>query len=601
LIDEMETRVADQSLDIELNSVVFTRGTPDLTPQLLQLKDWGPDLVINIGTGEAAHLMIDQANTIDLFPEVPMLASYDFPIRPEFWELHPENGNDLYYISYFHPEQQLSESGEWFTEAYQAEYGEPPVYTAYSAFGGATIIAQALDQAGSDDSAALISALETGDFENWAGPATFPKAEGVMWHQWTPPLLILHYTEAGQDFREAELIYEYTQVGGGTLAAPVAQAETESVSAPTGDPVKIGVLTPLSPPGDVSAGQLVQRGAELAVKYVNEELGGVLGGRPLEIVMEDDQGTPEVGVAGYRRLTSQEGAVAIIGQYHSSVNLAINEVAKEIGVPVFSTQASNKDITAKGYDIAFRTHAVDPVRAQSWISFIQDRGFTKVALLSEDTDYGIGLIDEMETRVAGQSLDIELNSVVFTRGTPDLTPQLLQLKDWGPDLVINIGTGEAAHLMIDQANTIDLFPEVPMLASYDFPIRPEFWELHPENGNDLYYISYFHPDQQLSESGEWFTEAYQAEYGEPPVYTAYSAFGGAAIIAQALDQAGTDDSAALIGALETGDFENWAGPATFPQAEGVMWHQWTPPLLILHYTEAGQDFREAELIYEYTE
>ncbi|MCP4996916.1 MAG: ABC transporter substrate-binding protein, partial [Gammaproteobacteria bacterium] len=556
---------------------------------------------------EAAHLMLDQANTIDLFPEVPMLASYDFPIRPEFWELHPENGNDLYYISYFHPNQQLSETGQWFTEAYTAEYGEPPVYTAYSAFGGISIIAQALDQAGTDDPADLVTSLETGEFVNWAGPATFPQAEGVMWHQWTPPLLILHYTEAGQSFRDAELIYEYTQTGGGISTGSVESAVSEEASsdeamaAPTGDPVKVGVLTPLSPPGDVSAGQLVQRGAELAVKYVNEQTGGVLDGRPLEIVMEDDQGTPEVGVAGYRRLTSQEEVVAIIGQYHSSVNLAINEVAKEIGVPIFSTQASNKDITAKGYNIAFRTHAVDPVRAQAWISFIQDRGFTKVAMLSEDTDYGIGLIDEMETRVADQGLDVELNSVVFTRGTPDLTPQLLQLKDWGPDLVINIGTGEAAHLMLDQANTIDLFPEVPMLASYDFPIRPEFWELHPENGNDLYYISYFHPEQQLSETGEWFTEAYTAEYGEPPVYTAYSAFGGISIIAQALDQAGTDDSAALIEALETGDFVNWAGPATFPQAEGVMWHQWTPPLLILHYTEAGQSFRDAELIYEYSE
>ncbi|MCP4416865.1 MAG: ABC transporter substrate-binding protein [Chloroflexi bacterium] len=601
LIDEMDNRV--EGTNIELNSVVFTRGTPDLTPQLLQIKDWGPDLVINIGTGEAAHLMLDQANTIDLFPEVPMLASYDFPIRPEFWELHPENGSDLYYISYFHPEQQLSASGEWFTAAYTEEYGEPPVYTAYSAFGGVSIIAQAVEQAGSENSEALIEALETGNFENWAGPATFPQEEGVMWHQWTPPLLILHYTEAGQDFRDAELIYEYTQAGGGTLTLPEGEGEDagepEAAAPASGEPVKLGVLTPLSPPGDVSAGQLVQRGAELAVIYVNEVMGGVIDGRPIEIIMEDDAGTPEVGVAGYRRLTSQEGVAAIIGQYHSSVNLAVNEVAKEIGVPVFATQASNKDVTALGYDIAFRTHAVDPVRADSWISFIQDRGFTKVALISEDTDYGIGLIDEMDNRVEGT--DIELNSVVFTRGTPDLTPQLLQIKDWGPDLVINIGTGEAAHLMLDQANTIDLFPEVPMLASYDFPIRPEFWELHPENGNDLYYISYFHPEQDLSETGEWFTAAYEAEYGEPPVYTAYSAFGGITIIAQALSLAGTEESTALIEALETGDFVNWAGPATFPQADGVMWHQWTPPLLILHYTEAGQSFRDAELIYEYSD
>ena len=387
-------------------------------------------------------------------------------------------------------------------------------------------------------------------------------------------------------------------------------AACQPVAAPAGDggggdmgadggPIKIGVLTPLSPPGDVAAGQLVQRAAELAVQYVNEEMGGVIDGQMIEIVMEDDQGTPEVGVAGYRRLVSQEGVAAVMGQYHSSVNLAVNEVAKELGVPVMATQASNKDITALGYDIAFRTHAVDPIRANAWMSFINDNGFKKVALVSEDTDYGIGLVEEMEDRVDGT--DIELMPIVFSRGTPDVTPQLLQIKDWGPDLVINIGVGEGAHLIIDQANTIDLFPEVPMLASYDFPIRPEFWDLHPENGNDLYYISYFHPNQNLSDLGQWFTDAYTEAHGEPPVYTAYSAFGNIALFAQAMDLAGTTESTALIEALETGEFTNWAGPATFPQLEGVLWHQWTPPLLILHYTEAGQSFRDAELIYEYAE
>ncbi len=384
-----------------------------------------------------------------------------------------------------------------------------------------------------------------------------------------------------------------------TASSNAADSEAQAADASDEGPVKIGILTPLSPPGDVAAGQLVQRAAELAVQYVNEEMGGVLGGRTLEIVIEDDQGTPEVGVAGYRRLTSQEGVVGVTGQFHSSVNLAVNEVAKEIGVPVMTTQASNKDITALGYDIAFRTHAVDPMRANAWMSFINDNNLKKIAMVSEDTDYGIGLVDEMEMRVEGT--DIELMPIVFTRGTPDVTPQLLQIKDWGPDLVINIGVGEGAHLIIDQANTIDLFPEVPMLASYDFPIRPEFWELHPENGNDLYFVSHFHPNQQLSELGEWFTEAYTAKYSEPPVYTAYNTFGNVALMAQGLNLAGSDDPAALIEALETGDFTTWAGPATFPKKEGVLWHQWSPPLLILHYTEAGQNFRDAEIIYEYVE
>src|SRR5574337_67469 len=58
--------------------------------------------------------------------------------------------------------------------------------------------------------------------------------------------------------------------------------------------VKIGVLTPLSPPGDFGAGQLMANGAALGAAYVNTALGGVLGqcGQParrVELVVEDDR------------------------------------------------------------------------------------------------------------------------------------------------------------------------------------------------------------------------------------------------------------------------------------------------------------------------
>jgi len=53
-------------------------------------------------------------------------------------------------------------------------------------------------------------------------------------------------------------------------------------------PVKIGQLSPFSPPGDAAAGKRMRWGAELAIQYINEEMGGVLDGRPVELVVEDD-------------------------------------------------------------------------------------------------------------------------------------------------------------------------------------------------------------------------------------------------------------------------------------------------------------------------
>ncbi|MEE8303563.1 MAG: hypothetical protein V3S24_14140, partial [Candidatus Tectomicrobia bacterium] len=60
------------------------------------------------------------------------------------------------------------------------------------------------------------------------------------------------------------------------MAAPVAHAQT----------IKLGVLTPLSVPGDANAGKLISRGARLGAEYVNTVMGGIRGGEDLADIVE---------------------------------------------------------------------------------------------------------------------------------------------------------------------------------------------------------------------------------------------------------------------------------------------------------------------------
>src|SRR5262245_50726767 len=129
-------------------------------------------------------------------------------------------------------------------------------------------------------------------------------------------------------------------------------------------PVKIGVLTPLSPPGDAAAGQFIVRGAKMGADDANAR-GGVLGGRKIELIIEDDSGTPEKGSAGFRKLVSQDQAVAVVGQFHSSVMTAVQALAEQFKVPVFSTPAAARQITEQHLPYRFRTHRVDPDRCHS--------------------------------------------------------------------------------------------------------------------------------------------------------------------------------------------------------------------------------------------
>lgn len=364
-------------------------------------------------------------------------------------------------------------------------------------------------------------------------------------------------------------------------------------------PIVIGMELGLSPPADPGLGQLCRRGAEIGVEYVNDVTGGVLG-RKVQIAVQDTQAKNEAGIAAYRRLVSEEKAVAVSGFAYSSENIAVNEVAKELGVPTLSSQAGAADVTAKHYDVAFRTHAIDPLRAAAWLTWIKKKNYKKVSIIAVTTDYGIGLISETEKQNKEKSLGLEIQSLTYDQTVNDLTPQLLQVKAFKPDVIINIAVGQMIDLMVDQAATLGL-TDTPMLISYDNPVRPQWWQLHPQDGL-VYFIAYYSPQQKLSDIGTWYAKRYQEKFKDLPVYSDLNCFGDIAIIAQALAQAKSTDPKALISALETGKFKGWAaGEVTFPRADGVFWHNWSPPMQILHYTKPNQDWREAEVVYSETD
>ncbi|HTE81201.1 MAG TPA: ABC transporter substrate-binding protein [Reyranella sp.] len=382
----------------------------------------------------------------------------------------------------------------------------------------------------------------------------------------------------------------------GILLAAALVAASWSVQA---QDIGIGLIIPLSAPGDATGGQLIRRGAEIGIEMINAQ-GGVLG-KKMQLFVQDSQGKPEAGVAAYRRLVSENKVVAVPGFFHSSVAIAVNEVAKDMGVPTLAVQASASDITAKHYDIAFRTHAVDPVRVSTWMEFIKIKGYKRVSLIAETTDYGIGLADETLAQNKAAGGGVEIQKVMFDRTVTDLTPQLLQIKAFKPDMVINVGVGQPLDLIMDQATTIGLLPATPMLISYDAPTRPQYWQLHEKNGAGIYFIAYYSPKSRLSDIGADFAKAYKEKYKEDPVYGALNGFGAIAILSQALKAANGTDPKTLIKTLEGGTYKSWPdAPVTFPKADGVYWHNWVPPVLILQMTQPKQDWKDAEVVVTYS-
>jgi branched-chain amino acid transport system substrate-binding protein len=382
--------------------------------------------------------------------------------------------------------------------------------------------------------------------------------------------------------------------------APAPAGQTPSA----GPPVKIGVLTPLSPPGDAAAGQLISRGASLGADYVNSVLGGVLGPKcsaptsKVEIVTADDAGTPEKGVAGFRKLVAEDKVVAVVGQFHSSVTLALAPVADQLQVPLFSTQSSDTRITANHYNFVFQTHTITADRAAAVAQFIKEYGFKKIAIVAENTDYGTGNTDALKAELGRVAPGAEVRSWIFDRQTADLTPLLLQVKEFGPDLIYNLGVGAPAYLIVKQSNDVGLLPATPMVISYDVPIRPEFWQNLGPQGKGIIFVAYYHPKQPLTDAGKWMQQQYEAQYREPALYSSFAAFGNVIVVAQAINQACSTKGPDIARALETGRFKSWnLDSASFPKAEGADWHRVKQPLLLVQYTAVNQPFDQATILF----
>jgi hypothetical protein len=144
---------------------------------------------------------------------------------------------------------------------------------------------------------------------------------------------------------------ETTAATDDTTTETTAATDDTAGGTPTGEPIRIGALTSLT--GNFAPwGIQVQDGMQLAVDEINAE-GGV-DGRPLELVVSDDQSNAEEGISQLERLV-EDGVVGVGGIISSDVGLGTSQVAEESQVPLFLVKAGSQAILTRDSRYTFRT------------------------------------------------------------------------------------------------------------------------------------------------------------------------------------------------------------------------------------------------------
>src|SRR5262249_507424 len=241
----------------------------------------------------------------------------------------------------------------------------------------------------------------------------------------------------------------------GILAA-LAATTFLAASAFAAEPIVLGWVGPLSPPGNFSGGQEMQWAVQLGVDEINQA-GGLIG-RPLKVVYEDTKGQPAEGSAAAVRLVTRGNVSASVGGFPSSVALAETEVAHKYGVAWVGTDVWADKLTAQQYPEVFRlapANSLVYVRIAEWMV---EQGFKRVAIIAENTDFGQDGAKVVSTILKQKNVDQKL--VTIDLNQQDFTPALLRLMNEGekPDIIQMVVAGQAQYQIVKQACQLGLAP-----------------------------------------------------------------------------------------------------------------------------------------------
>jgi branched-chain amino acid transport system substrate-binding protein len=354
-----------------------------------------------------------------------------------------------------------------------------------------------------------------------------------------------------------------------------------------GNPVKLGVVGPRTGPA-AATGKAFEEGIALALAHINAA-GGVLR-KPLEVVFDDTEGGPEKAVSAFEKLATRDKVSIVVGESHSSSALAEIEMANRYKVPLIICEAWHDDITKKNYKWVFRAGPANSGVVDFYIApFVKDDDFKKVAIVRENSEWGVGIADRTETNL--QKLGVPFSTMKVEREAEDFYTELKKIKREKPDIVLAYIYGTGLHWFVAQALEVGLSPKCLILDGAGPPsLWDSFWKNVGKAGELELFMSSMHEQVHMTPTSRKFWEDYKKKYGKDPTdYKTRSIYNVILIAADAINRAKSVESEALVAALEKTDLEVTTGVVKFGLNQGSYeYHQWMPPMLVVQWQNEKQ-------------
>ena len=329
------------------------------------------------------------------------------------------------------------------------------------------------------------------------------------------------------------------------------------------EPVKIGVLLPYTGVIALQA-QDNTRGFELYLKQV----GGQAGGRPLTVIKEDDQATPDIGLTKLRKLVDRDRVDIIFGPVHAGVALAVRDHIHNNKMPWVIPQAPVREFTAptpKASPYLLRVNETfdqGNVTMGRWLP--KNTPHRRFVVLASNFEAGRQSADAFKAglREAGGQVVKEISPPL---ATPDFAPFLSQINPAQADAVYAWVAGADAVRFVKQFAEYGLKDRIPLFGYATLTDDP----LLPAMGDAALGIvtNGLYTPQLTVPANAKFLRDYEAAYGAGPSRYSETGYTGAQLIVKGIQLLKGDvkNREAVVRAMRegAGQIESPRGPVKF--------------------------------------
>src|SRR5215510_3030892 len=297
-------------------------------------------------------------------------------------------------------------------------------------------------------------------------------------------------------------------------------------AAKTPDTIKIGVITDRVASAKFYA-ELVTRGVELGAKYINAK-GGVLG-KPIQLIIEDDQNKPDVSAAKARKLVD-DGVVAFISNTGSPATQQAETVSLETKTPQL-TPANSADTLTTQLDnpYFFQTGPLASIQLATLMAYTKSRGFKSVAIVRDNSSLSQSFADSFRQGLDKAGIKVALEEVI-PQGATSAVANLQRVRAEKVDAILQAGVLGPEMLQFFRAYQ-QLGMKEPILGSYNLSI-PAYLTMAKDLMEGVAFVDAFDLDKP---EARMFADAYVKEYGEPAGSLPAYGWDGIRLLAQTME------------------------------------------------------------------